>query len=140
MGLALFTVISAVIQKAAVHGWAILLSNQRLMKMHPDDNVCNYQKPAAGEPALLLWDDVITLFHEFGYTLHGLFARQRYATRSPARTTCRAIFVEFPSQINGTLGNASAGIRSLRPALSERAAMPPPTATKMRNASLFNKG
>jgi hypothetical protein len=49
-------------------------------------NVCNYQKPAAGQAALLSWDDVITLFHEFGHTLHGLFARQRYATLSGTNT------------------------------------------------------
>ncbi len=45
-------------------------------------NVCNYQKPAAGKSALISWDDVITLFHEFGHALHGLFANQRYATLS----------------------------------------------------------
>lgn len=61
-------------------------------------NVCNYQKPATGKPALLLWDDVITLFHEFGHTLHGLFATQRYATLSGTNTP--RDFVEFPSQIN----------------------------------------
>ena len=61
-------------------------------------NVCNYQKPAAGQPALISWDDVITLFHEFGHTLHGLFARQRYATLSGTNTP--RDFVEFPSQIN----------------------------------------
>lgn len=49
-------------------------------------NVCNFQKPAEGETALLLWDDVITLFHEFGHTLHGLFASQRYATLSGTNT------------------------------------------------------
>ncbi|SUG29356.1 dipeptidyl carboxypeptidase II [Salmonella enterica subsp. arizonae] len=49
-------------------------------------NVCNYQKPVDGQPALLLWDDVITLFHEFGHTLHGLFAVQRYATLSGTNT------------------------------------------------------
>jgi len=61
-------------------------------------NVCNYLKPAPGQPALLSWDDVITLFHEFGHTLHGLFANQRFATLSGTNTP--RDFVEFPSQIN----------------------------------------
>lgn len=61
-------------------------------------NVCNYPKPAAGKAALISWDDVITLFHEFGHALHGLFARQRYATLSGTNTP--RDFVEFPSQIN----------------------------------------
>ncbi|WP_312382422.1 peptidyl-dipeptidase Dcp [Atlantibacter subterraneus] len=61
-------------------------------------NVCNYQKPAHGQPALISWDDVITLFHEFGHTLHGLFAQQRFATLSGTNTP--RDFVEFPSQIN----------------------------------------
>ena len=61
-------------------------------------NVCNYAKPAEGSPALLSWDDVVTLFHEFGHTLHGLFASQRYPTLSGTRTP--RDFVEFPSQIN----------------------------------------
>lgn len=61
-------------------------------------NVCNYTKPAAGEHALISWDDVITLFHEFGHALHGLFASQRYATLSGTSTP--RDFVEFPSQIN----------------------------------------
>lgn len=61
-------------------------------------NVCNYPKPAAGNSALIAWDDVITLFHEFGHALHGLFASQRYATLSGTSTP--RDFVEFPSQIN----------------------------------------
>ncbi|HDG1669471.1 TPA: peptidyl-dipeptidase Dcp [Kluyvera ascorbata] len=61
-------------------------------------NVCNYQKPTAGKSALISWDDVITLFHEFGHALHGLFANQRYATLSGTSTP--RDFVEFPSQIN----------------------------------------
>lgn len=61
-------------------------------------NVCNYPKPMPGHPALLNWDDVVTLFHEFGHTLHGLFATQRYPGLSGTRTP--RDFVEFPSQIN----------------------------------------
>lgn len=61
-------------------------------------NVCNYAKPPAGKSALISWDDVITLFHEFGHALHGLFANQRYATLSGTNTP--RDFVEFPSQIN----------------------------------------
>jgi Zn-dependent oligopeptidases len=61
-------------------------------------NVCNYPKPVSGKSALISWDDVITLFHEFGHALHGLFASQRYATLSGTSTP--RDFVEFPSQIN----------------------------------------
>ena len=101
-------------------------------------NVCNYQKPAAGEPALLLWDDVITLFHEFGHTLHGLFARQRYATLSGTNTP--RDFVEFPSQINEHWATYPQVFARYARHYQSGAAMPDELQQKMRNASLFNKG
>lgn len=61
-------------------------------------NVANFTKPSPGQPALLSFDDVSTLFHEFGHTLHGLFASQRYPSLSG--TSVARDFVEFPSQIN----------------------------------------
>ena len=45
-------------------------------------NVYNFSKPAEGKPSLISYDDVITLFHEFGHTLHGLFANQNYVSLS----------------------------------------------------------
>ncbi|WP_086476733.1 MULTISPECIES: M3 family metallopeptidase [Arenibacter] len=61
-------------------------------------NVCNYPKPAAGEPALLTYDEVSTMFHEFGHALHGFFADQQYPSLSG--TSVSRDFVEFPSQFN----------------------------------------
>lgn len=61
-------------------------------------NVCNFSKPAAGEPALLTFDDVTTMFHEFGHALHGFFASQEYPSLSG--TSVARDFVEFPSQFN----------------------------------------
>jgi peptidyl-dipeptidase Dcp len=61
-------------------------------------NVANFTKPAPGQPALLSFDDVTTMFHEFGHALHGLFARQKYETLSG--TNVARDFVEFPSQFN----------------------------------------
>ncbi len=61
-------------------------------------NVCNYTKPAAGQPALLSFDDVTTMFHEFGHALHGMFSDVKYPTL--AGTNVPRDFVEFPSQIN----------------------------------------
>jgi peptidyl-dipeptidase Dcp len=61
-------------------------------------NVANFTKPAPGQPALLSFDDVTTMFHEFGHALHGFFADQTYPTVSG--TNVARDFVEFPSQFN----------------------------------------
>ncbi|HET7084329.1 MAG TPA: M3 family metallopeptidase [Rhizomicrobium sp.] len=61
-------------------------------------NVANFTKPAPGQPALLSYDDVTTMFHEFGHALHGLFASQTYPLVSG--TNVARDFVEFPSQFN----------------------------------------
>ncbi len=61
-------------------------------------NVCNFTKPAPGEPALISFDDVTTMFHEFGHALHGFFADQTYPILSG--TAVARDFVELPSQFN----------------------------------------
>jgi peptidyl-dipeptidase Dcp len=61
-------------------------------------NVENFTKLAAGQPALISFDDVTTMFHEFGHALHGIFAAQTYPLLSG--TNVARDFVEFPSQFN----------------------------------------
>jgi peptidyl-dipeptidase Dcp len=61
-------------------------------------NVANLPKPAAGQPALVSFDDVKTMFHEFGHALHGMFGDTRYPSLSGTSTA--RDFVEFPSQFN----------------------------------------
>ncbi|SOC56615.1 M3 family metallopeptidase [Ornithinimicrobium cerasi] len=61
-------------------------------------NTCNVPPPAPGSPSLMTWDNVITLFHEFGHDLHGLLSDVRYPSRSG--TSVPRDFVEFPSQVN----------------------------------------
>ncbi len=60
-------------------------------------NICNFAKPAAGEPALLSFDDARTLFHEFGHALHGLLSDVTYPLL--AGTSVPSDFVELPSQL-----------------------------------------
>src|SRR5450631_34676 len=60
-------------------------------------NVCNFSKPATGEPALLSFDDARTLFHEFGHALHGLLSNVTYPLL--AGTSVSSDFVELPSQL-----------------------------------------
>jgi len=60
-------------------------------------NVCNFNKPAEGQPALLSYDDAETLFHEFGHALHGLLSSVTYPR--VAGTSVPTDFVELPSQI-----------------------------------------
>lgn len=60
-------------------------------------NVMNFVKPAAGQPALLSFDDARTLFHEFGHALHGMLSDVTYPTLSG--TNVPRDFVELPSQL-----------------------------------------
>jgi peptidyl-dipeptidase Dcp len=61
-------------------------------------NVANLPKPAPGQPALISFTDVITMFHEFGHALHGMFSNVKYPSLSGTATA--RDFVEFPSQFN----------------------------------------
>lgn len=101
-------------------------------------NVCNYQKPGNGGVALLSWDDVITLFHEFGHTLHGLFASQRFATLSGTNTP--RDFVEFPSQINEHWASHPQVFSHYARHYETGDPMPDALRESMLNATHFNKG
>lgn len=73
---------------------SIINGNHLLRQLPIVTNNCNYSQTSP----TLSWDDVITLFHEFGHALHGLFASSRYP--STAGTEVPRDFVEFPSQVN----------------------------------------
>jgi Zn-dependent oligopeptidase len=60
-------------------------------------NVCNFTKPTATKPSLLTFNEVTTLFHEFGHALHGMLADTKY--RSLSGTSVFWDFVELPSQV-----------------------------------------
>ncbi|MFG1172623.1 peptidyl-dipeptidase Dcp [Erwiniaceae bacterium CAU 1747] len=101
-------------------------------------NVANYTKPAEGHPALLSWDEVITLFHEFGHALHGIFAEQRYASLSGTNTP--RDFVEFPSQINEHWASNDRVFSHYARHYQTGEPMPVALRERMQAASKFNKG
>ena len=61
-------------------------------------NVCNSAKAPEGQPSLLTWDEVTTMFHEFGHALHGILSDCQY--NSLSGTSVARDFVEMPSQFN----------------------------------------
>ena len=61
-------------------------------------NVCNNAKAPEGKPSLITWDEVTTMFHEFGHALHGMLSNCEYKTL--AGTNVYRDFVEMPSQFN----------------------------------------
>jgi peptidyl-dipeptidase Dcp len=72
--------------------------NSGLLGGHPvTGNHLNITKPPEGEPTLMTWDEVTTLFHEFGHVIHGLFSDVHYP--SFAATSVPRDFVEYPSQV-----------------------------------------
>jgi peptidyl-dipeptidase Dcp len=101
-------------------------------------NVANLPKPAPGEPALISFDDVTTMFHEFGHALHGMFANTRYPSLSGTATA--RDFVEFPSQFNEHWSMYPAVFNHYAKHYKTGAPMPAPLVEKIKNARNFSAG
>jgi peptidyl-dipeptidase Dcp len=101
-------------------------------------NVANFTKPAPGQPALLSFDDVVVMFHEFGHALHGIFANSEFPTLSGSRTA--RDFVEFPSQFNEHWATDPKVFANYAKNYQTGAPMPQELVDKLKKASHFNKG
>lgn len=101
-------------------------------------NVANLPKPAAGEPALITFTDVITMFHEFGHALHGMFSNVDYPML--AGTNTARDFVEFPSQFNEHWALYPSVFAHYAKHYKTGAPMPEELAAKIKKAETFNKG
>ncbi len=101
-------------------------------------NVENFTKPAAGQPALISWDDVTTMFHEFGHALHGMMTSQRYP--SIAGTNTARDFVEFPSQFNENWASDPKVFANFAKHYQTGAPMPAALVAKIEKAKSFNQG
>ena len=101
-------------------------------------NVTNFTKPAPGQPALITFDDVTTMFHEFGHALHGFFGDQRYPSLSG--TAVARDFVEFPSQFNEHWALEPTVFAHYAHHYKTHAPMPDVLVAKIKKASKFNQG
>jgi peptidyl-dipeptidase Dcp len=101
-------------------------------------NVCNFTKPAPGQPALLSFDDVRTMFHEFGHALHGLFSNVKYPLL--AGTNVPRDFVEFPSQFNEHWAAEPTVFANYAKHYQTGAPMPADLAAKIERSRKFNQG
>ncbi len=101
-------------------------------------NVCNFTKPAAGQPALISFSDVTTMFHEFGHALHGFFANQKYKTLSG--TNVARDYVEFPSQFNEHWALDPKILKHYAVHYKTKQLMPQTLVDKIKKADTFNGG
>jgi peptidyl-dipeptidase Dcp len=101
-------------------------------------NVANFTKPAPGQPALLSFDEVTTMFHEFGHALHGMFASQEYPSLSG--TSVARDFVEFPSQFNEHWALDPKIFAHYARDYRTGAPMPQALVDRIRKAGTFNQG
>ncbi|WP_277970806.1 M3 family metallopeptidase [Sphingomonas echinoides] len=101
-------------------------------------NTANFTKPAAGQPGLVTFGEVRTMFHEFGHGLHGLFADQTYPTLSG--TAVARDFVEFPSQFNEHWALEPRVLAHYARHYQTGAAMPQALVDKIKRSETFNQG
>jgi peptidyl-dipeptidase Dcp len=115
------------------------VSPSRLLGMLPVIyNVANFEKPVAGQPALISFDDVTTMFHEFGHALHGMFGDTEYPSLSG--TNVPRDFVEFPSQFNEHWASDPEIFSHYARHYQTGAPMPADLVAKIKKAKTFNQG
>ncbi|PPT31395.1 dipeptidyl carboxypeptidase II [Xanthomonas arboricola] len=101
-------------------------------------NHLNIPKPPAGQPTLLTWDEVTTMFHEFGHALHGMFSDVKYPYFSG--TSVPRDFVEFPSQVNEMWADEPSILKNYAKHYQNGTPMPQALLDKVIAASKFNQG
>lgn len=101
-------------------------------------NHLNIPKPPAGQPTLLTWDEVTTMFHEFGHALHGMFSDVKYPYFSG--TSVPRDFVEFPSQVNEMWADKPTILKNYAKHYQNGTPMPQALLDKVIAASKFNQG
>ncbi|MES2151772.1 MAG: M3 family metallopeptidase [Pseudomonadota bacterium] len=115
------------------------VSQSKLMGTHPVvANHLNIPKPAAGEPTLLTYDEVNTMFHEFGHALHGMFSDVKYPRFAGTRVP--RDFVEFPSQVNEMWAVWPEVLANYATHYQSGAAMPKELLEKVIASKKFNEG
>ena len=115
------------------------VSQSKLKKSLPI--VANHQnvlKPPSGEPALMSFDEVITMFHEFGHALHGMFSDVNYPYF--AGTSVPRDFVEYPSQVNEMWAVWPSVLQNYAVHYKTGEAMPRELLEKVLSAQKFNQG
>ncbi|RKF23220.1 M3 family peptidase [Altericroceibacterium spongiae] len=101
-------------------------------------NVLNIPKAPDGEPQLVSFDNVETMFHEFGHALHGFFAHQKYPSLSG--TAVARDFVEFPSQINEMWASNPKVLAHYAKHYQTGETIPTELIDKIKEAAKFNQG
>jgi peptidyl-dipeptidase Dcp len=101
-------------------------------------NHLNIPKPPAGQPTLLTWDEVTTMFHEFGHALHGMFSNVKYPYFSG--TNVPRDFVEYPSQVNEMWADWPEVLANYAKHYQTGAPMPKELLDKVLASSKFNQG
>ncbi len=98
----------------------------------------NLAKPPEGQPTLMSYDEVETMFHEFGHALHGMFSQTKYPRF--AGTAVPRDFVEFPSQVNEMWATWPSILKNYAKHHRTGEPIPPALLAKVEAASRFNQG
>jgi peptidyl-dipeptidase Dcp len=118
----------------------------RLQQITPDGDFihpviivnCNFPRPTVEEPALLSYNDMNTLYHEFGHALHGLFSNVTY--KSFSGTSVPRDFVELPSQIMENWARSPEVVKLFARHYESGEVIPDELITKLEDSAHFNQG